>query len=260
MSYIVKDVIDTMRKLAPESYAEHWDNSGFNLGSLSQTVNKIMVTLTITSELADKAVSEQVDLIISHHPLIFKGITAIRTDQYQGALIAKLLNNNISVYCSHTNLDRSPRGLNHWLANMLDLKDQIVLDPDFSDASIGLGRVGTIPAVKLGVLVEEIEKMFRTKVRTVGNKDQICSKVAICGGSGGSFISLAKTHNADVLITGDIKYHEALDAQELGLALIDAGHFATEKVMIDKVSEYLFAEFPEIKILKGSEGDNPFWY
>lgn len=259
MSIVVNDVVSVMRKLAPESFAEQWDNPGLNIGSLLKPVKKIMITLTVTSELVDRAISEQIDLIIAHHPLIFKGLTSIRTDQYQGTMIAKLLTNNISVYCSHTNLDRAPQGLNYWLANMLELKDQAVLEPDLADASIGLGRIGTIPKVELMVLGEQIEDLLQTKVRIVGNRNQICKRVAVCGGSGSSLIPQAKALNADVLITGDVKYHDALDAQELGLAIIDAGHFATEKIMIDHVRNYLIMKFPEIKILKSSEGDNPFW-
>lgn len=260
MMYQVEDLVKAMEKLAPKSLAESWDNSGLNLGALDSQVYKVLVTLTITSELVERAVDEKVNLIIAHHPLIFSGLKSIRTDQYHGQLIAKLLSNNIAVYVSHTNLDRAPRGLNYWLANLLDLQDQSVLDPDPSDRTVGLGRIGKINPTKLEKIGSQLEELLETKVRMVGDPSQFCQRIAVCGGSGGSMIALAAAKKADLLITGDVKYHDALDAQEKGLSVIDAGHFNTEKIMIPKISKYLEAEFPEIEILKGFEGDNPFWY
>ena len=123
----VEHCIQVMEELAPASYGLDWDNIGLHLGHPKNEVHRILVTLTITDAVVYKAVNEQVDLIISHHPLIFKPLKNIRTDLPGGWIIKMLLNNDIAVFCSHTNLDRAPQGLNYWLAEDLQLKDHKVL-------------------------------------------------------------------------------------------------------------------------------------
>lgn len=248
-----------MEKLAPLGLALEWDNSGLQIGSYLQPVEKIMVTLTVTESIVDRAVAEQVDLIVAHHPLIFQPLMSIRTDLAPGRSLQKLLANNIAVYSSHTNLDRAQFGLNYWLAESLNLHDHKILEAS-EDGDVGLGRIGYIKPVKLQEFVEQLNTLWQIRVRYVGDPQQECKIVAICGGSGSSLITTAWQENADVFVTGDIKYHDALDAQALGIALVDAGHFATEKIMISRVARYLKSKLSSVAVVEAWDGDNPFMY
>lgn len=258
MPLTVKSCIAVMEELAPAAYALKWDNPGLQLGELGSRIDKILITLTVTERLVQKAVAADVDLIISHHPLIFTPLNKIRTDLPLGSMIKNLLVNRISVYASHSNLDRAPFGLNYWLAEELKLKQHTILIEDELNNDIGLGRIGMIKPISLGNLVSQINLLWQTKVRYIGNINRICRKVAVCGGSGSECIDHAWIKNADVIITGDVKYHSALDAQGLGIAVIDAGHYATEKIMISKVAQFLKTKLPDVTIIERSEGDNPF--
>jgi len=256
----VEHCIQIMEALAPASYRLDWDNIGLHLGHPKSEVHRILVTLTITDAVVYKAVNERVNLIISHHPLIFKPLKTIRTDLPGGRVIKMLLNNDIAVFCSHTNLDRAPQGLNYWLAEDLQLKNHKVLAADITNPDVGLGRIGEISPIALQDLVSRLNSRWHTKVRYVGAPDHKCEKVAVCGGSGGDLIYQAWYNHADVLITGDISYHDALDASALGIAVIDAGHFTTEKIMVEKVAAYLESKLPNVQIIQGIDGDNPFMY
>lgn len=260
MSCRVEHCIQVMEELAPASYKLDWDNIGLHLGHPKSEVHRILVTLTVTEAVVYKAVNQRVNLIISHHPLIYKPLENIRTDLPSGRVVKMLLNNDIAVFCSHTNLDRAPQGLNYWLAEDLLLKDHKVLEPDTMNQDVGLGRIGEIFPIALEELVSQLNFRWHTKVRYVGDPNHKCEKAAVCGGSGGDLIYQAWFNHADVLITGDIGYHDALDARALGIALIDAGHFTTEKIMVEKVSAYLESKLPSVQIIQEIDSDNPFMY
>lgn len=260
MPYKVSHCTQLMEQLAPLSYALEWDNSGLNIGNYSQSVTTVLVTLTITEAVVDRAIRESAELIIAHHPLIFRPIKKIRTDFSNGRIIEKVLSHKIAVYCSHTNLDRAPQGLNAWLAEEVGLRDHAVLDVDPNNNEVGLGRIGDITPQHLKDLVASLEQLWHTKLRYVGEPTHHCRKVAVCGGAGSDLIHLAAMKKADVLITGDVKYHDALEAQEQGLNVIDAGHFATERIMTTKVSEYFRTKLPELKVIESTDGDDPFCY
>lgn len=259
MKHTVWEFCESMEKLAPRGLALEWDNVGLQVGDADKQVSTVLVTLTITAEVLAKAVAEKVDLIIAHHPVIFKPLQAIRTDQPQGALLAAALKHDISLYVAHTNLDQAPSGLNDWLAQELGLSDVKVLVPGPTSES-GLGRVGTIPEKDLGDLAHELEQLWGCVVRTVGDPTTKISTLAVVGGSGGDFIRQAKEAGAQCLITGDVSYHDALDAEALGLALLDAGHFATEKIMVREVAAFLRSEFGDALIVLQETSSNPFRY
>lgn len=257
MSYTVRDVCNLIDKLAPQELAFEWDNVGLQVGKLNQKVVGVLVTLTLTPEVLERAIKEKVDLIICHHPVIFRPISAIRTDQPQGALLASLLRHEIAVYVAHTNLDQATTGLNHWLARELGLEASKVLVPQNSD-SVGLGRVGEISPTSLQDLANQLEALWSVSIRLVGDPTQLISTVAVVGGSGGDFVSQAKAAGADVLITGDVSYHDALDAQALGLAVLDAGHFATEKIMVQEIANYLRDHLGDQLNIISETSSNPF--
>jgi len=259
MATTVKHVATLIEQIAPPQYAYEWDNSGLQVGAFGQPVEKILVTLTITEAVVERAIAEQVDMIIAHHPLIFQPLRSLDTDNPLGRIIQKLLCSHIAVYTCHTNLDCAPLGLNYWLAELLGLREHYILKAAL-DGTSGLGRIGLIDSMTLDQLKAKVESVLQTKVRCVGNPGQVCRKIAVCGGSGGELINAAWAQQADVLITGDLKYHTALDAQTLGLALIDAGHFATEKIMVSNVAQYLRKHLLNIPVIEDLTDGDPFSY
>lgn len=257
MKYQVQDFCRCMEALAPLELALEWDNVGLQIGHPDQEVSRVLVTLTVTMDVVERAIEEDVDLVIAHHPVIFKPLRQLRTDEPGGALLAALLQHDLAVYVAHTNLDQAEEGLNHWLARDLKLQDQRVLIP-FQDGPAGLGRVGNIEPMTLGALAKHVERLWGYPVRIVGQEMHEIARVAVVGGSGGDFVHQAKKAGADVLITGDVSYHDAMDARSLDLAVLDAGHFGTERIVTAELQRYLAQHFgADVEILEDNSG-SPF--
>ncbi|MCK9524649.1 MAG: Nif3-like dinuclear metal center hexameric protein [Limnochordia bacterium] len=257
MTYRVQDFCRSMEELAPLELALEWDNVGLQIGNPSQRVSAVVVTLTVTLDVVKRAIESGANLLIAHHPVIFKPLRQIRTDSPEGALLAALLQDDLAVYVAHTNLDQAGQGLNHWLARDLGLREEEVLVPAKANGC-GLGRVGKIPPVGLGDLAKQVEVLWGSPVRVVGDLGLEISTVAVVGGSGGDFAQQAREAGADCLITGDVSYHDAMDARNLGMAVLDAGHFATEKLVTAELGRYLADYFGDsVRILQDNSG-NPF--
>lgn len=208
---------------------ESWDNSGLQIGSKMVYINKIMLTLDLDLEAAEYAVNEKVDLIITHHPFFFSSIKKIDTDTYDGKIIKMLIQNNINLYSMHTSYDMAEKGVNYDLARKLDILNYDILHPINIDNS-GYGGIGEITPrniVDFTKFVKESLKADYVKLYC-GDDKKLVKKVAFCGGSGSEFIEDAINLNADVYITGDIKYHQAQTAIKNDLCIIDAGHYNTE--------------------------------
>lgn len=253
----VGQAVALVEELAPLHLKMDWDNVGLQVGKPEAPVEKILVTLTVTEDVADRAASEGVNLIVAHHPLIFRPIKTVRTDTPQGALLQKLLTNNIAVYVCHTNLDIASNGLNHWLAEELELQDVEILVPG-SEPDTGLGRVGNIATSTVSELAAYVAERLETDVRLIGSEDTVVNRAAVCGGSGGDLYAAALEAGAQVFITGDVSYHDALDAVAHGLVVIDAGHFGTEQIMVPKLAEYLRSRIPSNVEVLEEAGLDPF--
>jgi len=345
----ISDITRIMEKLFPLSLAEAWDNPGLQIGSMSAPATKVLVILDLDREMLDYALAQKVDLIITHHPLIFSGLKTIDLDTAIGATVKELIEAEISVYAAHTNLDAGEKGLSQFLAEKLGLLDIHPLDSGkheglfklvvyvptdhearvrqalmnngaghigkYSDCSFrtrGIGTfrplAGTIPFIGQAGMLEETEE-FRletilpsgvvpqalrsmqeahpyeevaydlyalsnpsrvyslgregrlesamiltdfcdqvkdrlglTYLRVAGDLNQNVQKIAVVGGSGASFIDQAYARGCEVLVTGDLKYHEARKAMDLGLAVIDAGHQGTEQIVCEYLCGLLAAE------------------
>lgn len=229
----LETIIKVLDKEYPMVLAEEWDNSGLQVGLGEQVVKKILVALDPSIGAINKAVSINAQLLITHHPLIFKAVSCIDSNIYPGNVIKESIKNDISIVAFHTNLDSAKNGLNDILAEILDLENIGVLDPKetpFGDG-FGLGRIGDLPdEVNLISCVETVKELFKAKtLKVTGPDNTLIKRVAIVGGSGGDLIQVAAKKGADLLITGDIGHHDALTAESFGINVIDAGHFNTEK-------------------------------
>jgi len=239
----VKDILDRLEKIAPTVLAEPWDNPGLQVGSYSQEITKIFFSLDPTLKALRSAERRNAQLLFTHHPLIFKPLTRLDINMHPGDVIAEAVKSRISVIAAHTNLDMAKGGINDILAGLLQLQNVEVLEKKDEAGYAGLGRIGNLPAaVSLPVLVEKVKKVFGAEqVKVVGREYEQARRLAVVGGSGGSLISLASKKGADLLVTGDIGHHHALEAESLGIALIDAGHFHTEKTAFAAFAEHLGA-------------------
>ncbi|WP_027338677.1 Nif3-like dinuclear metal center hexameric protein [Halonatronum saccharophilum] len=369
MAVKLQQITTLIDKIAPKRLAYKWDNVGLQVGDYNQTVSKVMLTLDITKEVLSEAKEEGVDLIIGHHPLIFKGISKIRYNTSIGRLIRDAIKEDISIYIAHTNYDIGEGGLNDYLAQSLgltntdvlqvtareEMKKVVVFVPKdnlegvrevmgragagwigkYSDcffaqegigsfkalegsepyigskgelseveevrletivpnsklnkvvskmikahpyeevaydvypldnpgSRFGLGRVGYLDeAITLREYCQVVkEELNLDTLRVIGSLDDKIAKVGVCSGSGGDYIKAASFKGVDVFVTGDIKYHEGQLAQEEGIALIDAGHYGTEKIVKSAMGEYLNKEIKsnnfKVEVIESKVNTDPF--
>ncbi len=339
------EIIDLMNQWAYPYLIDEWDNTGFQLGDLEKEVNKVIVALDLDREVLNEALKEKAEMIITHHPLIFKPLKALRKQNYKERLIIDLIKEDLVVYNAHTNLDITINGVNDALAEILNLKNYKPLKVTYEEPlykfvvfvpkshastirevlgnegtgfignyshctyniegigtfmplegtspyigehnkleeveeirietivekkdlgriikkvldnhpyeevaydiyplenkgkSFGYGRIGEVDRIKLIDYLDLIKRQLKVDNLIVyGDLEKEISKVAVCGGSGASFIYDAYLKGADVYITGDVKYHDSQYASELGLIIVDAGHFDTEKVILPVIKEYI---------------------
>lgn len=242
MKLKAKEIIKIMNDWASPSLIDSWDNTGFQVGDSNREVERILIALDVDSFVLEKAIKEDFQMIITHHPLIFQPMKSITNLTYKEKLIYDLIRNEIVVYNAHTNLDQAKGGVNDELGKLLGLKTSEVLRINDKDEikSYGYGKIGYIEDTRLLDYLEVIKKKLDTNHLIVyGETNRIIKKIAVCGGSGSSFIEDAYEKGACLYITGDIKYHEAQLANELGLSLVDAGHYHTEKIILPVIKKYL---------------------
>lgn len=242
MSVICNDIVKQLELYAPIKYAEEWDNVGLLVGDLESSVKKAIVCLDVTNDIINEAIEKKANLIISHHPIIFKSIKNINSSTTLGKKIIKCIQNNISVYSAHTNLDMTKGGTNDELFDILDLENKEFLC-DEVEPGYALGRVGQLnnqmTLYELSLFVKK--QLQLDTIKYIGDKDKIVKKVSLCTGSCSNnyFFDESLKKECDVYITSDIKHHEALDAIEKGLSLIDATHYATEVIVCKSICKLL---------------------
>lgn len=253
------EIIEMLETLSPAMYAEEWDNIGLLAGRRDKEVGIIYIALDATEEVIEDAVRVGADLLLTHHPLIFKKLNSVTTDDFIGRRIYKLIQNDISCYAMHTNFD--VMGMADAAADELSLKDREVLNVTYEDdiSKEGCGRVGQL-AERMSVAdcAELVKKRFKVPtVRIFGEPGDIVEFAAVMPGSGGDYVSDAIAAGADVMITGDISHHVGIDAAAQGLNIIDAGHYGIEKLFIPYMEEFLKRELSGVRICT-AEPKEPF--
>ncbi len=240
MMITTQDIISQINSIAPFDISEPWDNSGLQAGNRQWEVKKIIIGLDVTLPLMEAAVDTGADLVLTHHPLIMSPEKQIDFARMPGCAIKISAENEISIVCAHTNLDKASAGLNDFFADKIGLDNLsafVTDDPGLSGLPepAGIGRIGTLPSeLSLEQLVAQVKKKLKLDhLRVTGQMTQLVNKVAVCTGSGGSLIDEFIRSKADVYITGDIKYHEARKAEEFSKSIIDVGHFGSELIAID---------------------------
>ena len=238
MELTVQQIADFMEEWAPLGYAEDYDNVGLLVGHPEQPVHRIMVCVDASEAVIAQALEKKVDLLLTHHPLIFRPLKRIVEKDRNGRRLLQLIENHIALYSAHTNIDSAPGGNIDRAAAQLGLVDVMAVAEEGQKACL---RVGYLPeAVSLEALATATaEKYLVPHVRIVGEKERCVRKVALCTGSGMDFMPLALREDCDVLITGDITFHKADEAEAAGLSLIDATHFGTDLLSVKWIAEEL---------------------
>jgi dinuclear metal center YbgI/SA1388 family protein len=240
---IVADVIRHLEAMAPGDLAEQWDNCGLQVGALDWPVRRIWVSLDPLPEVVAAACRSQVDLLVTHHPLIFKPLACIDAAAPIGRIIADALAAGLAVYAAHTSYDSAPDGLNDVLARRLGVAVARALAPAPLTRlpGAGLGRVGALahPMALEDLARQVCRRLGLAEVRLVGDPGLTVHEAALCSGSGGSLTPDFLAGPAQVYITGEIHYHQARDIAAAGRGAIDIGHFGSERIMIGDVAERL---------------------
>ncbi|WP_432664611.1 Nif3-like dinuclear metal center hexameric protein [Wukongibacter baidiensis] len=369
MSVKCNEIMRVLEGIAPISLAESWDNVGLQVGDKNKVIKKIMVCLELNNKIIDEAIKKEIDMIITHHPLIFKPLKTLLSSDPIVRIINKLIKNDINLYCAHTNLDIAIGGTSDYLASLLNLSDlkplsitenkkyyklavfvpensiedvreaislagagnignyshctfqskgvgtfkplqgadpyigeinrlekvdeyrletivpgnklSSVLDDmlkahPYEEAaydviplennieSLGIGRIGELATQKtLKDFALEVKNVLSAdSVKVIGNEQQAVKKIGICTGSGSEYIKTASRSGCDCYITGDIKYHDAQLASDLGLCIIDAGHYETENIICIPLKDRLLKEFEKnnfaIEVTTSEININPF--
>jgi len=262
---IVKDVVEVIETLAPPSLAEDWDRIGLQVGDLENEIKAVLVGLDADLNTVRNAVQEGYDLLVTHHPLFYRPLSEIRFREPIGQLLRIALAGDLNIFSAHTNLDAAPEGINQVLARVLELNElqplQTSTDPDG-----GMGRLGVLSEeLTLTELVDRVKKALKVKhMRFVGDPTRKIRRLAVCGGSGAGLIGRAQSLGADCYITADIKYHDAMDARDQNLALIDPGHFSMEQIAIPWLAKYIEGEGSRrgwrLKVRGFEQAQDPFQF
>ena len=257
MNPSVKYIEKILNEMAPLPLAEEWDNVGLLAGKTEKDVKVILCALDFSAEVLEQAKNCHADLVITHHPVIFRGITKFTDNDWRNALLMEALRNDIAVYSAHTNLDKAAGGVNDVLAGLLELENVEGLS-NREDTLEGIGRVGCLKEpLDLFAFAEKLKRILKVERVNVVSAGRPVRKVAVCGGSGMDFLDSAVEAGADTYVTGDIKYHDAQDAFGRHINLIDATHQATELPMMNELADRLALRFSRegyaVKILVAKE-------
>lgn len=243
----VREIEKALYELAPKELAMEWDNVGLLIGGPDREVTGVLVALDVTEAVAEEAVERGDNLIVAHHPVMnctWSPVQTIRDDDPRGRLLYRLVGEGLSAICMHTNLDRAHGGVNGVLAAMLGLRQVEELP-----GGDGVLRTGVLPGeMALPSFLAWVKTALRPNgIRYVDGGRPI-HRVAVGGGACGDYFRAAAADGCDALVTSDVSYHKFLDARELGLTLVDAGHFPTEDVVCPLLVRYLLEKFPELRV------------
>ena len=239
----VNDILNYIETLAPRELKMDWDNVGLNCGSRNTPVHKILIALDPFEHVCDEAVAWSADLLVTHHPLIFRPIPMVTDDAAITRGLMALIRHDISHICAHTNLDCAPGGVNDALAAVLGLENVETLG-----AYGGMMRCGYVPEQTLEQFLGFVKEKLHCDGLRYCDGGKPVRKVAVGGGSCSDGLYDTILAGCDTFVTSDAKYNCFWDAKEQGLSLIDAGHFHTENPVVAVLAAKIAAQFPEIEV------------
>ena len=252
---------DSLEHWSPLRNAEEFDNVGLIVGETNSIINKAIITIDVTETIIDEAIDNNCDLIITFHPLMYKGNGTLKSEEYVDKIIIKALKNNINIYAIHTNLDNNPMGVSFQISEKLGLKNREIMIKKEDDKRIGMGMIGNLENEKtekefLDYLKKKMEISNLRHSNLVDNK---IKKIGVLGGSGSFGIEEALNKNIDCYVTADLKYHDFFKPND-GLLLVDIGHYESEKYTKELILNYLNKKIPKFACIIAKSRTNPVNY
>ncbi|QDU59827.1 Putative GTP cyclohydrolase 1 type 2 [Planctomycetes bacterium Pan216] len=258
----VGDIVSKLDEWFPSSLAEEWDNVGLLLGDRIAKVERIMTCLTVTPASAAEAVRRGVDLVVAHHPILFRGTKRLVADGPNGT-VYQLARAGSAVYSPHTAFDSAFEGINAQIAARLQLVDSQAMrldkPPSEFDTKVGTGRWGSLPtAMRLDELVHLVgETLGSPHMRFVGAPEKRVKTVAVACGAAAEMLADATRLGCDAFLTGEARFHDCLAAEADGVSLVLAGHYATERFALERLAERMAHEWQNLDIWASQEERDP---
>src|SRR5262245_25680945 len=253
-------ICDFLDQFAPPALAAEWDNVGLLVGDRAQRVERVLTCLTITPAVAAEAIRERLDLIVSHHPLPFRPLKRLTTDEPAGRLLLDLIRTGVAIHSPHTAFDSAAGGINQQLAAGLGLIEIAPLVPAKDDlAHVGTGRYGSFSQPQsLGQVAARLKQFLNISgLHVVGHPQLPIERVAVGCGSAGEFLADALKHDCQLLVTGETRLHTCYDAAARGVALLLCGHYASERFGVERLAAVLAAQFPQLTIWPSRDERDP---
>lgn len=243
----VSELYHKLDAMIPASLSCEWDNDGLMCESdPNREVRRVVFALDVTDEVIQYAASKEADVIISHHPLLFRPLRGLNFSSPGGRKLIRLMHSGIAVFSFHTRLDRMQGGVNDVLAELLGLRDLSVFgDEETPD----IGRIGTVEETSVQEFADRVRALLGTPAMQVVDLSKPVRRVAVVGGDGKDFIPDAMAAGADLYLTGTLSYNSMIDAADLGLQLIEAGHYYTEVPVLTRLREWVAALCPNAEAL-----------
>jgi dinuclear metal center YbgI/SA1388 family protein len=254
-----------MDTIAPLDLAEEWDNVGLLLGDLQDDVDRVQTCLTLTANVAREAIDKQAQMIVSHHPILFRPVQRLTADSSDGRMLLDLIAAGIAVYSPHTGYDSAVAGINQQLAEMFELKQIAPLRPDVEAESgdaapaIGAGRYGTLgQPTQLSELIQTIKQQLRLdSLQFVGNDQAMVERVGIACGSAAEFLGDAARADCQLFITGEARFHSALEAVSLDMNMVLVGHYASERPAVERLADTISTALPQLTVWPSESESDP---
>lgn len=249
----VRDIATLIERYAPLGMQEEWDNTGMQVGCLDDEVKGILLCTDVTPEVVDEAIDCGYNLIISHHPLIFRGLKKIAGRTLVESMVARAIKHDVNIYSAHTNMDNTPGGVSFRMASKLGMTHVEFLDPKQPDAAgiaqqNGSGVIGDITPMKASQFFQLLKERFDLQaVRYSGDANAMVSRVALCGGAGSFLVQRAVQQGAHAMVTGDLRYHEMLDHGR-DIILADIGHYESEQYTKEIFLEIIKEKYPNFAV------------
>ncbi|MEZ6041554.1 MAG: Nif3-like dinuclear metal center hexameric protein [Planctomycetaceae bacterium] len=255
----VGEVCDFLNEFAPLNLAESWDNVGLLIGRSDRIVSRIMTCLTLTPDIATEAIASKTNLIVSHHPVLFRGTKRLSDATIEGDMLLKLIETGIAVYSPHTAFDSAREGINQQIANALGLQDVRPLNYFSPESPDGSGRWGVLPEViSIQELLDRVRQTLGAKhLEYCGNGREHVRQLAIGCGAAESFLSEAIANHCDTFITGEARFHTVLEARSKGVNLILTGHYHSERPAVETLAKKIAAAFPVLEVFASMQECNP---
>lgn len=257
----LSNLLASFEKLWPKESAEDWDRPGLMVGNPSQEINKVLLAVDVTSEVIDQAIQTDCQLLLTHHPMLLRGVHELGELTLKGNLVAKAIKSGLAIFSAHTNADIAQGGVSQSLAQALELRNLAPLD-----AVSGHGIVGDVDEIKLIDYARKISRAIPATaqgIRVAGDSEKPISRVGLVAGAGDSFLGMVSLAGIDLFITSDLRHHPAQDFIEQskltdGPALIDIAHWAAEWVWLDQAAAQLAGIHRDVEFIVSDLRTDPW--